>query len=52
MWGAPGDVLIHNSHVGPWAVCAILAATGRRTQRCDGTVGWISETKKHVITLT
>lgn len=50
--GAHGGVLIQDSSVGPEAVCAILAIPGRRAQRCDGTAGWISGRKLHIITPT
>lgn len=50
--GAHGGVLIQDSSTVPEAVCAILAITGRRAPSCDGTVGWISGRKLHIITPT
>lgn len=45
MGGACGAVLTQDSTAEPGAVCAVLATTGKRAQRCNGTVGWMSGRK-------
>ena len=50
--GAGGGVLIQDSSAGPTALCALLATTGRRAQRWEGTAGWITGTKPRIITPT
>ena len=45
-------MLIQDSSAGPTALCALLATTGRRAQRWEGTARWITGTQPHVITPT